>query len=75
MSGNTEMISWIRSGEPVSALEALVSSSETGGTLHIAYPDKLSAMLDKQNGVCGWSCCLEVSPRSRSDIDRNIWPD
>lgn len=46
----------------LSALEDLVRSCSNGGTLRVSYPDEVKEMLDKQNDVCGWSYCLEVSP-------------
>ena len=46
----------------LSALEDLVPSCSNGGTLRVSYPDEVKEMLDKQNDVCGWSYCLEVSP-------------
>lgn len=67
MGGHTESISWMRNPEPVSSLEALLGGSDKGGTFHVAYPDKLVAMLDQQNGVRGWSYALEISP---SELNR-----
>jgi len=68
LGGNTESISWMPNAEPVSSLEALLAKANKGSTFQVAYPDKLAAMLDQQNGVRGWNYALEVSPSELSRI-------
>jgi AbiTii len=53
--------------EPVSSLEALLSSRERGGTLKIGYPDSVREKLDRSNDVRGWEYYLQVSP---SELER-----
>jgi hypothetical protein len=68
IGGYIEPLSTRRSGEPVSAIEALVASSKSGGALQIPYSDKVRAQLDEMDGVHGWNYCLRVSPSELTRI-------
>lgn len=61
MGGYIEPLSTRRLGEPVSALEALLASVTSGGTLQVPYSDRVREKLDEMNGVHGWNYCLRVS--------------
>jgi hypothetical protein len=67
IGGHIEGLSWKKLHEPVSALEALITSTASGETLQIGYPDKVREKLDRSNDVHGWNYYLQVSP---SEIKR-----
>jgi hypothetical protein len=62
ISGYIEGLSWKQVRDPVSALEALVASTASGGTLHMGYSDKVREKLDRANDVRGWDYYMQVSP-------------
>lgn len=67
IGGYVDSLSRRTIGEPVSALEALLASTKSGGTLQIRYPDKISEKLDRSNDVHGGNYCLQISP---SELER-----
>jgi len=67
IGGHVDGLSWRTIREPVSALEALLNSTASGGTLQIGYPDKVREKLDRSNDVRGWNYYLQVSP---SELNR-----
>ncbi|WP_316219162.1 hypothetical protein [Bradyrhizobium sp. SZCCHNR2026] len=71
IGGYVDGLSWKTVREPVSALEALLNSTGSGGTLQIGYSDKIREKLDHSNDVHGWNYYLQVSPSElRRILDR-----
>jgi hypothetical protein len=71
IGGYVDGLSWRTIREPVSALEALVTSTASCGILQIGYPDKVREKLDRINDVRGWNYYLQVSPSElRRVLDR-----
>jgi len=60
IGGHVDGLSWRTIREPVSALEALLNSTASGGTLQIGYPDKVREKLDRSNDVRGWDWTLNL---------------
>jgi len=67
IGGHIDNLSRRTIGEPVSALEALLASTKSGGTLQIRYPDKITEKLDRSNDVHGGNYFLQISP---SELER-----
>lgn len=62
IGGYVDGISWKTIRDPVSALEALLTSTASGSTLQIGYSNKVREKLDRANGEHGWNYYLQVSP-------------
>ena len=68
ISGYIEGLSWKQVRDPVSALEALVASTASGGTLHMGYSDKVREKLDRVvtaalDPLCGYGIAAMDQPK------------
>jgi hypothetical protein len=59
IGGSVERLSKRACGEPVAALEDLISGED--GTFQIRLPDAITARINQINDVAGWPCAIDIT--------------